>query len=309
MKIVITGAGSFLGVTVCRSFQEAGDEVTAVCRAQSAGLAKIPKGVSVVHASLEENGELVKRIEEREQAKVFIHLAWAGTGHDGRDEADVQEANVRYALEAMRAAHAMGCKLFVMTGSQAEYGSTTLPQQEEMECKPFSEYGKAKLRMWEEGKKLAAELGMKYLHLRIFSLIGEEDHPWTLVMSAVEKMLRDETMALSDCTQNWNFLYARDAAEQIRRLCAYAMEEDAFGQQIYQIASDDTRPLKDFVERIRVLTGSKSDLQYGAVKPSNRVSLQPDMGKLRKAIGMEIAPTDFDTVIERIIATQNDKTI
>lgn len=303
MKIVITGAGSFLGVTVCRSFQEAGNEVTAVCRAQSAGLARIPKGVSVVRAAMEEYGQLAQ------EADVFIHLAWAGTGHDGRDEADVQEANVRYALEAMRAAHAMGCKLFMMAGSQAEYGSTTLPQQEEMECKPFSEYGKAKLRMWEEGKKLAAELGMKYLHLRIFSLIGEEDHPWTLVMSAVEKMLRDETMALSDCTQNWNFLYARDAAEQIRRLCAYAMEEDAFGQQIYQIASDDTRPLKDFVERIRVLTGSKSDLQYGAVKPANRVSLQPDMGKLRKAIGMEIAPTDFDTVIERIIATQNDKTI
>lgn len=303
MKIVITGAGSFLGVTVCRSFQEAGDEVTAVCRAQSAGLARIPKGVSVVRAAMEEYGQLAQ------EADVFIHLAWAGTGHDGRDEADVHEANVRYALEAMRAAHAMGCKLFVMAGSQAEYGSTTLPQQEEMECKPFSEYGKAKLRMWEEGKKLAAELGMKYLHLRIFSLIGEEDHPWTLVMSAVEKMLRDETMALSDCTQNWNFLYARDAAEQIRRLCAYAMEEDAFGQQIYQIASDDTRPLKDFVERIRVLTGSKSELQYGAVKPANRVSLQPDMGKLRKAIGMEIAPTDFDTVIERIIATQNDKTI
>jgi nucleoside-diphosphate-sugar epimerase len=306
MKVVITGATSFLGVALCKAFQEAGHEVSAVCRASSGGLENLPKGVRVVHAELDEYAELPHSIPT---ADLFLHLAWAGTGHDGRDDVQVQKANVRCALQAMQAAHEMGCRLFVMAGSQAEYGSTDQPQEEEMVCMPFSEYGKAKLSVYETGAELAEQLGMKYLHLRIFSLFGENDHPWTLVMSCVDKMLRNEPIDLSSCAQNWNFLYVHDAARQIVRLCAYATGQEHFGQRIYNIASENSRPLKDFVERMKELTKSKSELHFGAIHPAHIVSLQPDISRLSKAIGMPVAPTDFDIVIQRIIDTHNDKTI
>lgn len=305
MTYIITGATSFLGVELAQALIQQGHQVTAICRPDSHGLRNLPKRVKIIYGQMDEYGTLDTKIAHTD---VFVHLAWSGTGHDGRDATQVQQENIAYSLDAMRAASKMGCQLFVMAGSQAEYGSTTLPQQEDMHCEPFSEYGKAKLQMWEEGKQLAEELGMKYLHLRIFSLFGETDHAWTLVMSCVDKMLRNEPMDLSACTQNWNFLYVKDAARQIATLCNYAVETDNYKSEIYQIASEDTRELKDFVERMKELTGTKSELHYGAVVPAHLVSLQPNMQKT-KAVVNPLVAYDFDAVIKRIIAKNYDKSI
>lgn len=305
MTYIISGATSFLGVELAQELLQQGHQVTAICRLDSHGLKNMPEGVKIVYAQMDEYGGLDTKITH---ADMFVHLAWAGTGHDGRDAAQVQQENIAYTLDAMRAAAKIGCKVFVMAGSQAEYGSTTLPQQETMHCEPFSEYGKAKLQMWEEGKKVAGELGMKYLHLRIFSLFGETDHPWTLVMSCIDKMLRNESKDLSPCTQNWNFLYVKDAARQIAMLCQHAVETEGYTSEIYQIASDDTRPLKDFVERMKELTGTKSELHYGAVVPAHLVSLQPNMQKTKAVVGT-LAKYDFDDVIKRIIDKHYDKSI
>ena len=155
---------------------------------------------------------------------------------------------------------------------------------------------------------MAEELGMKYLHLRIFSLFGETDHPWTLVMSCIDKMLRNEPMDLSPCTQNWNFLYVKDAARQIRALCQHAVETEDYKSEIYQIASEDTRPLKDFVEQMKELTETKSELHYGAVVPAHLVSLQPNMQKTKAVVGT-LAEYDFDTVVKQIIDKNYDKSI
>lgn len=305
MTYIITGATSFLGVEVAKTLIHQGHQVTAICRQGSYGLKNLPSEVKVVFAEMNEYGALDKKIVH---ADVFIHLAWAGTGHDGRDDEEVQQQNIECTIQAMLAANRMGCRLFVMAGSQAEYGSTTEPQNEAMTCQPFSEYGKAKLRVREIGFELAEQLGMKYMHLRIFSLYGENDHPWTLVMSCVDKMLRNEPIDLSPCTQNWNFLYVKDAARQIEQLCRHAIQEDRFVHEVYNIASNDTRPLKDFVERMKELTSAKSDLHYGVVIPTHVVSLQPDMSKTISVVG-KLSEYDFDTVIQRIMNKHNDKTI
>jgi nucleoside-diphosphate-sugar epimerase len=141
---------------------------------------------------------------------------------------------------------------------------------------------------------------MKYLHLRIFSLFGEGDHPWTLVMSSLGKMLRDEAVDLSPCTQHWDFLYVKDAVRQMASLCDYALKSKDFRREVYHIASGDSRPLKDFVERMKALTGSESELNYGAVTPQYVVSLQPDMSKTQAVVG-RLCEYSFDDVINRMI--------
>lgn len=305
MKYIVTGATSFLGQEMILALAQTGAQVVAVCRDKRKLRVEVATCCTIVELLLKDYGQLPDVVDK---ADVLIHLAWEGTGHDGRDATLVQQENVAYSLDAMRAAAKMGCKLFVMAGSQAEYGITMEPQKEDMVCEPFSEYGKAKLRMWNEGSMLADELGMKYLHLRIFSLFGEHDHPWTLVMSAVDKMLRNDPMELSPCTQNWNFLYVKDAAQQIIRLCNHALQTETFGPDIYNIASDDTRPLRAFVEEMRVITNSHSDLHYGAVIPQQIVSLQPDMTKTRQTVSV-LSEYDFKKVIERIIDRHHDKSI
>lgn len=299
MKFVITGATSFIGLELINLLLSQGHYVVAVCRNESNKISKIPFGVTIVKAEMSEYGDLHHYID---QADVFINLAWGGTGHDGRNVVDIQKDNITYTTAAMFAADKIGCKLFLEAGSQAEYGSTQMTQKETDDCFPFSEYGKAKLKVKEDCFNLSETLGIKYIHLRIFSIFGENDHPWTLIMSSIRKMMSNEQVDLSPCTQNWNFVYVKDAVRIILKLCVNVVNDVSFKHEVYNIASDDTRQLKDFVEEMKRLSKSKSILNYGAVVPQTVVSLQPDMSKTLNASGFK----DFHSFSEVITNIIND---
>lgn len=299
MKFVITGATSFIGVELTRYALSMGDEVMAVCRKGSAGIPKLGEhpNLQIVYSELSEYANLGNQIKK---ADVFINLAWEGTGHSGRDVTDIQKDNIAHSLEAIKVAAGIGCSLFVEAGSQAEYGTVLEKISESTPCNPFSEYGKAKLAVNEQGSKIANALGMKYLHLRIFSLYGEEDHPWTLVMSSLKKMVNNEPVDLSPCSQYWNFLYVKDAVRQIYLLCQYALRNPDYKSEVFNIASKDTRVLKDFVVEMYSLSQSKSELNFGAITPANVVSLNPDTSKTESATGF-ISDHVFKDVVNNII--------
>lgn len=298
MKFVITGATSFLGIALCRYVLAEKNEVFAVCRKESGKLSALPDDVNlhVIYSEMSDYGQLNKKIED---ADVFVNLAWAGTGHDGRNNIDVQKQNIENSIEAMKVANRMGCSVFVEAGSQAEYGTVLDEITEETPCAPFSEYGKAKLKVKEQGFAFSEKSKMKYIHLRIFSLFGEEDHPWTLVMSCLSKMKNNSPIDLSSCEQNWNFLHVEDGARQVYGLCLFALSNDNFIHEVYNIASEDTKPLKNFVKQMKSITDSNSMLNFGVINPPHVVSLQPDVNKTKAAIGL-IANHDFEKDIVSI---------
>jgi hypothetical protein len=121
-------------------------------------------------------------------------------------------------------------------------------------------------------------------------------------MSCVDKMLRGETMELSSCTQKWNFLYVKDAVKQIYLLCLYALKNPECKAEVFNIASKDTRVLKDFVQEIYMLSNSNSILNFDVVRPTNVVSLDPDISKTEAA-------TDFisDYVFKDVDFAKNFK--
>lgn len=299
MKYIITGASGFIGVEISKTLLEKGNTVYAVCRKDSKNLKDVPQhsNLKMVWADLDHLDDIQGQVDK---ADIFIHLAWQGTVGGGRNNYEIQENNKANAYTAMRVAKAMGCTVFVDSGSQAEYGTCTDLITEESPCNPFSDYGKAKLEVWQKGKILCEELGLKYVHLRIFSMYGENDHPYTLVMSIIDKMLRNElSIDLSSCTQMWNYIYCPDASKMIIGLCEHAFNTHSFKAEAYNIASDDTRVLKDFVERIKQLTNSSSKCNYGAIVPANLVTLNPCIDKTLLVAPIKFTP--FDDVILRII--------
>lgn len=297
MKYVITGATSFIGLELINLLLQQNNEVVAVCRPQSKRLADIPTNAIIVKSEMSEYKSLDKKIKNSD---IFVNLAWEGTGHGGRDATDIQKDNIKNTIEAFFSASKMGCKVFIEAGSQAEYGTVTTVISEETPCHPFSEYGKAKLEVKKRCYALAEQIGLKYIHLRIFSIFGENDHPWTLVMSAIDKMLRNEPVDLSRCTQYWNFLYVKDAVKRIAKLCEYAISTKEYTHEVYNIASRDTRQLKDFIEQMKSLSQSRSIMHYGAFTPQILVSLNPDVTKLESVTGLK-EYTHFDKVIKKII--------
>lgn len=280
MNVIITGATSFLGLAVSRHLLAAGHSVGAVVRPDSASRNKLPNHERLTVYDLNV-GEIELFFQKISGAEVFLHMAWDGIGSAGRQDPEIQKLNVDYSLRAVRAAKALGCRRFVFSGSQAEYGIHRDTISEESACAPVSEYGKAKLEFADQAKTLCKTLNMEYIHTRIFSVYGPGDHPWSLVSSCLSRWQQGQTIALGECSQLWNYLYIRDAAAGLAAL----MESGESG--IYNLAGEDTRPLREFIEAMYEACGGKGSYHYGQRQPNAEgpASLMPSIEKIRKQTG------------------------
>ena len=206
------------------------------------------------------------------------------------------------ALDAVEAAAALGCRRFLFTGSQAEYGVWHRTVAEDTPCHPVSEYGKAKVDFCEKAKILCKQKNMEYIHTRIYSVYGPGDHPWSLVQSCLRAFCEGGSMKLGECTQNWNFLYIDDAAAALVSL----LTEAPAG--VYNIGSSDTRPLRSYIEEMYALCGSQGSYSYGE-RPQNAegpADLMPDISRILRETSWRPARTFAEGIYETLHSLRED---
>ncbi len=270
-KIIMTGATGFIGRNTARQLLEAGAQVYALVRPESRQRSLLPTAPGFHEIP----GDLAHVREALEAAKrqypslgngpldAFLHFAWGGVNRGEIDSPKVQERNVDQSLACLKAAHDFDCRVFMDAGSRVEYGITEDGvMSEEMACRPVNAYGKAKLSFYEDAAPLCREWGMTYEHLRFFSVYGPGDHPWSIISTLTRELPQGKTVSLSACRHRWNFMDVEDASRAVRELFCHS---DAFEGQthIVNIASTDTRVLREFVEEIHGLCGGLGTLDYG----------------------------------------------
>ena len=142
---------------------------------------------------------------------------------------------------------------------------------------PFMMYGAAKLSAYQMGKLYAAQLGIKLVWPRIYSVYGVGENAGTLVSYVVDTLKKGEVPQLSPCENMWNFMYITDCVRALRLL-----SENEETEGIYNVASKDTRILKEFVTEIRDIVAPGVELGFGAKQsdPNRTFWLEPDLSKL-----------------------------
>ena len=173
-RAVITGPTGAIGTALIAELISHGIEVEAVVRPDSRRTDNIPKSplVHIVPCDLKELKTLHEKIEH---ADVFYHFGWDGTFGNSRNNAYGQLENVRYALDAVEAAAALGCTTFVGAGSQAEYGRVEGSLNASTPAFPENGYGIAKLCTGQMTKILCEQKGIRHIWTRILSIYGPFD--------------------------------------------------------------------------------------------------------------------------------------
>nr|WP_308520004.1 NAD(P)-dependent oxidoreductase [uncultured Stomatobaculum sp.] len=302
MRVLLSGASSFLGLALAKELLDAGHEVFAPLR-QKPGRAALPlagKGFHLFPGDMEERTVLRQNLEQELTAAealpldVCFHLAWGGVGQRGRMDRGIQDRNLAASEDMLALAAEFGAKRFLFAGSQAEYGVTLervrggeFPDgafDETTPCRPISEYGRAKLAFSERGRDIAARLGADYRHLRIFSVYGPGDHETAIVPTAVKAAAAGEEVRFGPCAQQWNFLALRDAVRALRLL---GEAERSMQGEIFNVASLDTRSLRCFVEEIFETAGQPAALAHFEPRetgPEGTPYLAPNISKLLRSI-------------------------
>ena len=170
----------------------------------------------------------------------------------------------------------INCRRFVFTGSQAEYG-----KGDKKTPQPVSEYGKAKLAFGTWAKREALkELGMEFIHLRVYSVYGSGDHKTSLVQTLIQACIDKKVLDMSSCEQKWNYMEVRDCAAAIALLSTSANAVSG----IYDIGSEEIRPLKEYVREIGTICEAENCYRLG-VRSDNAegaADLVPDIRKLQE---------------------------
>lgn len=279
-KIVITGATSFIGVHLIKEWIKEPCEIFAIVRPNSFNITRLPQDekIHIIEREMSEYDNLIYDIKE---ADCFYHLAWEGGRSPYRDDAELQKKNYVCSLKAFDSAVSMGCTFFLGSGSQAEYGSINGLADENYPCSPNTEYGKEKLHTYQTLSAKAKDSGIRFIWMRIFSIYGKYDYSKTLVMSVIDKMKKNKPVELTFCTQLWDYLNVEDAARAMKKFVLSNCDNG-----VYNVASGDYKPLREFVEIIKEVTGSRSKVRFGAVEygANEPVNLTPDVRKIKNAL-------------------------
>lgn len=278
---IVTGATSFIGHALVKELLRRKVRVYAVIRPQSQhkDIMKDCPDVLALPIPVEEIQQLA---HTDVKAECFFSLAWGGNNPSDRKSEAIQRQNVALTMQSLEAAAALGCKKFLFVGSQAEYGDAGSIYREDAVCQPSTAYGEAKLEILREAERIARPKSIDYVHARIFSVYGPGDHAWTLVSQVLRALSTGKEVALGECCQPWNYLYIDDAVDALIALAQGALSD---ANPAYNIASQDTRPLRDFVEEIRSIIGGAGKVLYGAIpSPSQSSGIAPDISKLLRAV-------------------------
>lgn len=254
--------------------------------------------ISVMYADIAEYDQLDT---EGRKADAFIHLSWMKTVGAGRNDVDAQLKNIEYTMSAVRLASKLGCKVFLGTGSQAEYGRVEGYLNSKVSTLPENGYGMAKLCAGQMSRLLCEQLGMEHIWTRVLSVYGPYDGENTMVMSAIRKFLAKEDTHFTKGEQKWDYMYSKDIANVMVKLLASGKNG-----KTYCLGSGIGRQLREYIHDIYVAINgedvSDEELGIGDVEYSEKqvMFLCADVSELVEDIG-ELELTEFNKGISEVI--------
>lgn len=245
-RVILTGATGVIGTALVQELLRHEIQVTAICRPQSARIPYLPEhpNLQIVECDLEHLTELPDRLTGTYD--VFYHFGWDGTFGNTRNNMSGQLANIRYTLDAVEIAAAFGCRKFIGAGSQAEYGRVEGKLSAAVPAFPENGYGIAKLCAGQMSRILCEQKGMEHIWTRILSVYGAHDGENTMIMSTICALLDGKIPVLTKGEQQWDYLYAADAARAM-----YLLGEKGKSGKIYCIGSGTARRLSEYMECLR----------------------------------------------------------
>ena len=300
--VLVTGATGAVGSALVRELIAHECEIYVFSRPNSGRLNAIPVHPRVhrVDCALEQLSQLSL---PDVSADTFYHLAWEGTTGAARNDVNIQNRNIKYALDAVSAARRFGCRKFIGVGSQAEYGRVSGILKPSTPTFPETAYGMAKLCAGQMTGLLAHQLGMAYNWVRILSVYGPNDGAQSMVMTAIRKFRDGETALFTKAEQQWDYLYSGDAARAL-----YLIGECGADGKTYVLGSGHVRPLADYIRMIRDAVDSRAPYVLGALPyAENQVMyLQADLRELSDDTGF-LPLTDFADGIRQTVRSCDDR--
>jgi nucleoside-diphosphate-sugar epimerase len=267
MRLLLTGATGYFGSHAARALLAAGHRVAAIRRAAS---------------RLDRLGQAAERIDwydaeggwEAALARGGVDaVAHAATcyGRAGESTATVLQANLVFPVRLLDAARAHGVRWFVNL-------DTSVPRT-------LNAYARSKKQFAEWGRGAAESGGPGFVNLVYEHFYGPGDDPGKFTSRVVRDCLGGAAeLLLTEGEQRRDFIYIDDAVSAFVHVVERLDRLDGPVHEL-PVGSGAAVRLRDFVETVHRLSGSRAALRWGAVpyRPGEPMLSQADLEPLRRA--------------------------
>jgi len=279
MKMLVTGAGGFIGAAVVAEALRAGYEVVGTVRpgGNNWRLANFKSDFQLVRLDLRDTSQVSATLFEH-RPDIVVHAAWSGVSNRARSDQIQITGNIEASCHLLEAAATHGVSKFIGLGSQGEYGPFDRKISENDLPQPTSLYGASKLAVHYLTKQLAAQAGIAYAWVRIFSTYGPGDNSHWLIPTLINEMLDGHRPQTTLGTQFWDYLFIDDIASAIVSIAA-----DPTADGVFNLGSGQPIQVRSIVEKVRDLAARDLELVFGELpyRPDQIWHMEADINRLQ----------------------------
>jgi nucleoside-diphosphate-sugar epimerase len=284
-RVLVTGAGGFIGRSSIAPLLSLGFEVHAVLSATASQENFAAAQAAVMHRADLLNESQAEALLARVAPTHLLHFAWIATPGVYWHSPD----NFRWLAASqslLRSFRARGGVRAVMAGSCAEYDWSRVSVCNETSSPivdpsaALTRYVAAKVALQTALAQFAAQEQLSSAWGRIFFQFGPHEHPDRLVPSVIRHLLMKQEARCTQGRQIRSFLHVADVGAAF----AHLLDSDIQGP--VNIGSDERIAVADLVDRIAREIGRPDLVRLGArTTPSGEPPLLvPDVQRLRDEV-------------------------
>jgi NAD dependent epimerase/dehydratase len=216
-KVLITGAGGFIGSHLCELCQASGAEVRAFVHYNSRndwGMLetvdkKRLKDMEVVAGDLRDAQAVRKAVQGCH--RVFNLGALIGIPYSYLNPDDVVQTNVLGTLNVLQACLEAGVERVVQTSTSEVYGTAQyVPMDEQHPLKPQSPYAASKVGSDKLAESFFCTYGCPVVILRPFNTYGPRQSPRAVIPAIIIQALQSRRIRLGSLTPKRDLTYVKD---------------------------------------------------------------------------------------------------
>lgn len=256
-SVIVTGANGFVGSEIVCNLVMNGYKVFALYNRSKSRLDSMPDCVPV-HCPMDKFEKLPELIKEKPE--YIFHCAWTGSAGQDRCNVQLQLTNVVSTCSLVSVAKELGAKRLIVTGSIMEDEVKAVTDTNGSLPSKAYIYGAAKYSAHMMAKPLAVASGIDLVWGKITNAYGVGELSPRMLNTTIRKCINLEAPTFTAATQNYDFIYISDVAEAFRLLA-----EKGVPNSEYIVGSGGAKPLRSFLEELRMAVGNGLPFLYGDI--------------------------------------------